>query len=132
MVIPPEVLSLFRIILVNLVFQCVFPYEAETCPYKNCVGILLDLHWVYILLLVRQYFYYVNPVDPWAWEICSTFDSFDFFLQRLKFLSYRPFTCFIRVTLRHFILFEIIVKCLVSLILFSVCFSFVYTIAMSF
>ncbi|EDL14313.1 mCG147495 [Mus musculus] len=43
----------------------------------------------------------------------------------LKFLSYRSFTCLVRVTPRYFILFVAIVKGVVSLNSFSACLSFV-------
>ena len=43
-----------------------------------------------------------------------------------KFLSYRSFTCLVRVTGRYFILFVIIVKVVISLISFSACLSFEY------
>jgi hypothetical protein len=42
------------------------------------------------------------------------------FLRDLKFLSYRSFTCFARVTSRYFILFVTIVKDVVSLFSLSV------------
>jgi hypothetical protein len=46
------------------------------------------------------------------------------FFRDLKFLSYRSFTCFVRVTPRYFILFVTIVKGVVSLISFSAYLSF--------
>jgi hypothetical protein len=46
------------------------------------------------------------------------------FFRDLKFLSYRSFTCLVRVTPRYFILFVTIVKG-TSLISFPVCLSFV-------
>jgi hypothetical protein len=48
------------------------------------------------------------------------------FFRDLKFLSYRSFTCLVRLILRYFILFVTIVKGVVSLISFSACLSFVY------
>jgi hypothetical protein len=48
------------------------------------------------------------------------------FVTNLKFLSYRSFTCLVRVTPRYFILFVTIVKGVFSLIPFSACLSFEY------
>jgi hypothetical protein len=47
------------------------------------------------------------------------------FFRDLKFLSYRSFTSFVRVTPKYFILFVTILKAVVSLISFSPCLSFV-------
>jgi hypothetical protein len=46
------------------------------------------------------------------------------FFRDLKFLSYRTFTCLVRVIPRYFILFVTIVKGVVSLISFLACLSF--------
>ena len=46
------------------------------------------------------------------------------FFRELKFLSYRPFTFFDRVTPRYVIIFVTIVKGGVSLISYSACLSF--------
>jgi hypothetical protein len=43
------------------------------------------------------------------------------FFRNLKFLSYRPFTCLVRVTPRYFILFLIIV-CDLLLLIYFICF----------
>ena len=48
------------------------------------------------------------------------------FFGDLKLLSYRSFTCLVRVTPRYFTLFVAIVKGVVSLIYFSACLSFEY------
>jgi hypothetical protein len=48
------------------------------------------------------------------------------FLRDLELLSYRSFTCFLRVTPTYFILFLAIVKRVFSLISFSAHLSFVY------
>ena len=50
------------------------------------------------------------------------------FFRAMKFFSHRSFTCLIRVTQRYFILFLAIVKGVISLISFSVCLSFEYTL----
>ena len=52
-------------------------------------------------------------------------DNFNSFLRDLKRLSYKSFTCLVRVTPRYFILFVMIVKGVVSLISLSVHLSFV-------
>ena len=46
------------------------------------------------------------------------------FFRDLTFLSYRSFTCLVRVTSRYYILFVTIVKGVISLISFSACLSF--------
>jgi hypothetical protein len=46
------------------------------------------------------------------------------FFRHLKFLSYRSFTCLVRVTPSYFILFVTIMKGVVFLIYFSACLSF--------
>jgi len=47
MVIPPEVLFLFRIVLFSILSFSLFPYEIENYPVKvfvkNCVGILIGI-----------------------------------------------------------------------------------------
>jgi hypothetical protein len=45
--------------------------------------------------------------------------SFLSFFRNLMFLSYKTFTCLVRVTPRYFILFVTILKVIVSVILFS-------------
>jgi len=52
--------------------------------------------------------------------------SFISFFRDLKFLSYRTFTCLVRVTPRYFILFVTIMKHVISLISFSAYSSFEY------
>ena len=64
----------------------------------------------------------ILPTDSWTWEIVPS-SSIDFF-KDLKFLSYRLFTCLVRVTPRYFIVFEAIVKGVDSLISFSAHLSF--------
>jgi hypothetical protein len=53
------------------------------------------------------------------------FSSISIF-RDLKFLSYRSFTCLVRVTPRYFILFVTIVRGVISLISLSACLSFEY------
>jgi hypothetical protein len=48
------------------------------------------------------------------------------FFRHQKFLSYRSFTCLVRITPRYFTLFVTIVNSVVSLISFSACLSFEY------
>jgi hypothetical protein len=73
-------------------FVCsVFPYEVENCSFKVCKELCwnfdrdcidsLDCFWL------DHHFYYVNPTDPWAWEIFSSSDIFfNFFLQKHEVL----------------------------------------------
>jgi hypothetical protein len=59
----------------------------------------------------------------------TNLDILDFFLHMrlsiIMFLSYRSFTCLVRVTPRYLILFVAIAKVVVSLISFPSCLSFV-------
>ena len=48
------------------------------------------------------------------------------FFRDIKFLSYRSFTCLVRVTSRYIIVSVTVVKGVVSLISFSACLSFEY------
>jgi hypothetical protein len=67
-------------------------------------------------------FYCVNPRDSWAGEFFpSSYDLFNFFLQKFEVLPYRPFVCLVRVTPRYYILFAAIVEGVASLIYFSAC-----------
>jgi hypothetical protein len=71
-------------------------------------------------------FYSMNPSDSGACDIFLYSDIFFNFFKNYKFLSYKCFICFIRVTPKYFILFEAIMKDVLSLISFSVCLSFVH------
>jgi hypothetical protein len=128
MVIPSYVILLLRTVLAILGFF-VFPYVVENCSfhvyeelcwnldgdfieYVECFGkmtifIMLDLpiheHWR-MFHLVRS--------------------SLTYFFRDLKFLSYRSFSCLLRVASRYFILFVAIVKGIVSLISFLACLFF--------
>lgn len=65
------------------------------------------------------HFLYVNPNDPWPWEIFLCFDIIlNFVIQRLEVLVVQVL---VRVTPRYFMSFEAIVKGIVSLTLFSAC-----------
>lgn len=66
-------------------------------------------------------FYSMNPSDSGACDIFLYSDIFFNFFKNYKFLSYKCFICFIRVTPKYFILFEAIVMDTISWISFSVC-----------
>ena len=85
---------------------------------KNCVVILWELNWICWLLLVRWLFLLLIEIFPSS-------NIFYFLLQRHRFLPYRSFTCFIRITPIYFILFVAIVKGVISMISFSARLSFV-------
>ena len=74
------------------------------------------------------HFYYISPANPRAWKIfpSSERSSSISFLRDLKFLSYRSFTCLVRVTPGYFKLFVTSVKGVISPISFSACLSFEY------
>jgi len=61
------------------------------------------LHWICRSLWVKWPFFYLHPDKPWAWKIFPFSEIFfNFFLQIMKFLSHRSFTCLIKVTLWYF------------------------------
>jgi hypothetical protein len=95
---------------------------------KNCVGILMG-----IALNLKTAFVRCNIFTMLVLPIYDQRRSFHFrgilrflFLRDLKFLLYKSFTCFVRVTPRYFILFVAILKFVASLLSFSACLSFVY------
>ena len=103
----------------------IFPGEFANCPFylSEELSWYFDGDCIESVDCFRQdrHFYYINPANPWAWEIFPSSEiSFNFFLQRLEesFLSYRSFTSLVRVTTRYFMLFVTIVKDVVSLISF--------------
>jgi hypothetical protein len=65
--------------------------------------------------LIGWAIYYGKDTSPWAREIWCRLP----FLRELKFLSYRSFTCLVRVILRYFILFVTIVSGVCSLLFLS-------------
>ena len=73
-----------------------------------------------ILLWAWWPFFYINPANLRAWKVFPTsVIFFNFFLQRLKFLSHSSFSCLVRITPRYFILFVAIMKSDISLTSFS-------------
>lgn len=125
-----EVILIFRIVLAILGFLF-FHIKLRLLlsrSVKNCAGILMEITLMLIafcrmaifsmlILLIleheRSFLLHQNNL------------SFYFLLQN-SFLSHRSLTCFVRVSSRCMILFEIIVKSVVSLISFSDCSSFVH------
>ena len=92
---------------------------------KNFVGIVMQIALnLYIAFGRMSRFYYVNSANPWAWETSPFSEIFYFSLRNLKLLSYRSFTCLVRVTPWYFILFVAIVNGVISLISFSTCLSY--------
>ena len=96
-----------------------FPDEFENCSFHVFEELCWD--WIYRL-----------PLVGWLFLLCQSMSMGDLlrssslsFLRDLKLLSYRSFTCLVRVTPRYFILFVAIVMEVVSLISFSVCLSLV-------
>jgi hypothetical protein len=101
MVIPSEVLLFLRMVLVILgLFVCLFvfviPDEFENCSFCICEALSwnfdgdciesVDCFWS------DDQFYYVNPTNPWAWEISSFSEVFfHFFLKRLEVLVIQLF-----------------------------------------
>jgi hypothetical protein len=95
---------------------------------KNCVGILVGiLRLLYRLLLVGWAILtmLILPTHDHGRSFHLLIPSSIFFLSDLKFLSYRSFTCLVRVIPRYFILFVPIVKYFTSLISLSAQLSFI-------
>ena len=130
MVIPPEILLLYRIILSSLsfLFYHIKLSIVLSKSIKNCVGILM--------VITLNHF---NAYDKIAIITMSVLlihkhgrafllliPSPISFFKDLKFLSYRSFTCLVRVTPRYFILFETIVKDVDLLISFWAHLSFAF------
>jgi hypothetical protein len=129
MMIPPEVLLLYKIVLVILflfvcLFVCLFCFSIWswellsqglqlTCV-ETLLGIALNLHIDYgnlgvltmLILLIHQH------GRPFHLPISSSI----YFFRDLKILSNRYFNCLIRVIPRYFTLFVAIVKGVISLI----------------
>jgi len=96
MVICPEVFFFFfLLLLLRIVFFSI--YEELSWNFDGDCIEFVDCFWQ------NGHFYYINPANPWAWEIFSS-EIFSFFLQRLEALVIQVFTCLVRVTLRYFML----------------------------
>ena len=132
MVIPPAVLLLLRIVFPILCFVlfCFVLFFffflafqmnlrfALSMSLNNCVGILMVIALnlqiafgrmtIFTILILPTYKHWssLNFLRP---------SSISFF-RNIKLLSYKSFTCLVRVTPRYFILFMAIVKGIVSLI----------------
>ena len=120
MVISPRGSFIVIIVFAILIFF-VIPEVFAKCPFelyeklnwnfdRDCIE-SVDCFWY------ECNFHYINPANPWEWDIFPSFKIFDFFLQRLEVLLTQIFH-FLKVTLRYFILFVTIVKDVVSLISF--------------
>ena len=120
-VISPEVPLLLRSVIVILDILSIHKELRVDLPMsvKNYVGILMRLHGNCIFLLVRWPFHYVNIANPLAREILTSSEVFfEFCFQGFEVLSYRSFTCLVRVTPRYLLVFVAIVKGVASLISF--------------
>ena len=106
MVIPLEVLLLLKIVFAILVFCfCFFLsvfcfcfcYSRWICklPFLTQWRIELEfwwvLHWICRFCSANRHFYYINPANPWVWEIILSSEFFNFFLQRLEVLVIQTF-----------------------------------------
>jgi hypothetical protein len=117
--------------LLRIVFSILgfWPFQMDlrivlSMSLKNCVRILMGIAWNLQITFGRMasFTMFILPIHEHG--ILLHFQSFSLisFLRDLKLLSYRSFTCLVRVTPRYFILFVAIVKGVVSLISFSACF----------
>ena len=136
MVIPPEVLLLYRIVLAILgVFFCfVFPYEVEYCSFEVFGEFCCALRLICRLLLVRLPFllFLILPTQEYGRSFHFLVSFSISFFEDLKFLPNKSFTCLVGVTLRYFMLFVAIVKDVVSLTSFPALLSSVYRKATDF
>jgi hypothetical protein len=128
MVIPPEVLLLLRIVFIILGFL-LFQRDLRvplSFSVKNEVGLLMGITLnIYIAFGKMAIFTkLILPIHEHGRSFHLLKSSSISFFRDLKFLSYRYFTCLVRVTPRYFILFVIIVKGVFSLISLSACLSF--------
>jgi len=104
----------------------VFPHEVESSPFKACKELSWNFdgnrfesvdclryngHWAMLILLIHEH----------GRSFHLLISSSISFFKDLKFLSYKSFTHMDRVNSRYFILYEAIVKGIISLISQSVC-----------
>ena len=99
----------------------VFPYEAENCSLQICkelcwnfYGDALNLKIAFDKMTIFTKLILLIPEHGKSFHLLKV--SLVSFFRDLKFLSYRFFTCLVRVTPRYFILFEATVKSAVSLL----------------
>ena len=93
LVIMPDVLLFLRIVFAimgSLLFQV--NLEIALTLWRIELELWWGLHWICRLLLANGHFYYINPANPWAWEIFPSSEKFfNFFLQRLEVLIIQSF-----------------------------------------
>ena len=79
------------------VFCFCFCYSRWICklPFLTQWRIELEfwwvLHWICRFCSANRHFYYINPANPWVWEIILSSEFFNFFLQRLEVLVIQTF-----------------------------------------
>jgi len=125
--IPREVLLLLRIALAILAFS----YSEWICKLiflsqlKNWVGILMEIVLNVYIAFGKMVIFTILILS--IHEHGSSFYllrySSNSFFRYLNFLSYTSFTYLVKLTLRYFILFGTIKKCVISLFSFSACLS---------
>jgi hypothetical protein len=95
---------------------------------KNYIGILMGnpLNQQIAFGKMTIFIMLILPIHEHGRSFQLLISSFISFFKNLKFLSYRSFICIVRLILRYFLLFQVIVKGVISLISFSVYLSFVY------
>ena len=120
MLIPPEVLLLLRkvfYILGFLLFQMNLSIALWRIELEFWWGIALNL--LIAIGEIAIFTMLILPIHKHGRPFHFLRSSFIYFFRDLKFLSYRSFTCLVRVTSTYFTLFIAIVKTVVSLISFS-------------
>ena len=91
-------------------------------PVKIVLGFLWGLHYVCRLLLVgwpNIFTILILPIHKHRRSFHLLIASTVSFRRVLKFLSYRYFTCSVRVMPGYFVIFVSIMKCVVSVILYQ-------------
>jgi hypothetical protein len=121
MVIPPKILLLLLIVLAILFLGFVLFFHTKlrivlSRSVKNYVGILIGIALNLSIAFDEMAIFTMLSLQRSSHlQISSSI----YFFRDLKFLSYRSFTCLVRVTPRYFILFVAIEKGVISLISFS-------------
>ena len=101
-----DILLLFRIVLALLCYF-VFPYEAGNCSFRLCKELCWSIYGDRIGSVVAFgnmviFTMWILPVPEHGRYFHCLISSSISFHRDLKLLSYRSFTCLVRVTTRYF------------------------------
>jgi hypothetical protein len=88
-------IPLLILLLYKIVLAVIFSYKVEHCSFKVCKELCynFDVNSVEsIEHLEDGHIYYINPINPQAWEIFPFSNTFSiFFFKDMKFLTYMSF-----------------------------------------